>query len=225
MTSGATTLTTATTIGEEPVASTTTAPTVAPEHLLVRHIRAHIEKGDKAKDKAEQHYIAAGQHLASLKAAYAPTWAEWESILETQVRLSPSRASELMQLADGRKTVAQIRTDTNRRKIEHRKASSSFRNEEGRKPESTVQADREQVEKLYNRVVEAEAARDAFMKTSPGAPGSTQVTLIINALASSSATTRKAVVNALVSGTHHSQFEAVTNAVSDLYQRLSQAGR
>ena len=31
---------------------------------------AHIAKGDKAADKAEQHYIAAGQHLKQLKAEH-----------------------------------------------------------------------------------------------------------------------------------------------------------
>src|SRR5262249_1951679 len=109
-----------------PVASTTpTASSVAaiaapPEYLLVRHIRAHIDKGDKAKKKAEDHYIAAGQYLATLKAAYAPTWAAWEDLLKTKVKLSTGRASELMQLAGGRKTVAQIRAGTNRRQIRYR---------------------------------------------------------------------------------------------------------
>jgi hypothetical protein len=30
------------------------------EAQLVRAIKAHIERGDKAKDKADQHYVAAG---------------------------------------------------------------------------------------------------------------------------------------------------------------------
>jgi len=37
--------------------------------LIAKLIKAHIEKGDKAKDKAEQHYIAAGLHLKELKEA------------------------------------------------------------------------------------------------------------------------------------------------------------
>jgi len=35
---------------------------------LVADIKAHIAEGDKAAEKSEQHYIAAGQHLKTLKA-------------------------------------------------------------------------------------------------------------------------------------------------------------
>lgn len=179
-------------------ALTTTATAPPPEHFLVRHIRAHVLKGDKAKDKAEQHYIAAGQHLATLKAVYAPTWAKWESILQTQVGLSPSRASELMQIADGRKTVEQVRADTNRRKLEHR--SSSLRNEE---PDAHAIA----------------ACTGTATAITVGASG------LISILAGSNASVRAEAANALISGTRQSEFEAVTGAVSDLYQQLSKAGR
>jgi len=37
---------------------------------LIRAIKAHIARGDKAADKAEQHYIAAGQYLKTLKAEH-----------------------------------------------------------------------------------------------------------------------------------------------------------
>lgn len=40
---------------------------------LITTIKAHIAKGDKASEKAEQHYIAAGQHLKTLKAAHTGT--------------------------------------------------------------------------------------------------------------------------------------------------------
>jgi hypothetical protein len=82
---------------------------------LIRTIKAHIAKGDKAKDKAEQHYIAAGQHLKTLKAqrdVASGTWTEWEALLKTKIGIGKSRASELMQIADGRKTVAGVRADT-----------------------------------------------------------------------------------------------------------------
>jgi hypothetical protein len=39
----------------------------ADQARLISTIKAHIAKGDKAAEKAEQHYIAAGQHLATLK--------------------------------------------------------------------------------------------------------------------------------------------------------------
>src|SRR5262249_15435330 len=60
-------------------------------------------------------------------------WREWERLLKTKIGISTGRASELMQIADGRKTTEQIRAETNKRKIEHRKASS-FRNEESADP-------------------------------------------------------------------------------------------
>jgi hypothetical protein len=74
-----------------------------------RAVKAHIAKGDKAKDKAEQHYIAAGQHLAALKAEHTGSWAEWEALVKERAGIGKSRASELMQIADGTKTVEQVR--------------------------------------------------------------------------------------------------------------------
>ena len=72
-------------------------------------VRAHIAKGDKAKDKAEQHYIAAGEQLKTLKAEHDGTWAEWEALVKEKAGIGKSRASELMQIADGTKTVEQSR--------------------------------------------------------------------------------------------------------------------
>jgi hypothetical protein len=114
-------------------------PTTETQAALISTIRAHIAKGDKAKEKADQHYIAAGQHLKTLKAEHAGDWSEWEVLLKTRVGISTGRASELMQIADGRKTLEQVRADTNRRKIEHRKVPS-FRNEENEPIEITNEA-------------------------------------------------------------------------------------
>ena len=90
--------------------------TSAPEPLLVRYIRAHVRKGEAAKERAaqnhkksEDHFIAAGQYLTMLKVTYAPTWQHWEALLKIKVKLSTGRASELMQLASGKKDLQQIR--------------------------------------------------------------------------------------------------------------------
>jgi hypothetical protein len=92
-----------------------TSEQAANEAQLIRTIKAHITKGDKAKEKSEQakekseqHYIAAGQHLKVLKAEHAGTWAEWEDLLKTKIGIGKSRASELMQIADGTKTIEQV---------------------------------------------------------------------------------------------------------------------
>lgn len=90
------------------------------ESQLVKTIKAHIAKGDKSAEKAQQHYIAAGQYLKTLKAQHGGTWAEWETLVKEKVGIGKSRASELMQIADGRKTVEDVRADTNKRKLEHR---------------------------------------------------------------------------------------------------------
>jgi len=76
---------------------------------LITKIKAHIARGDRATEKAGQHYISAGQYLAALKEAHAGSWAEWESLLKDKVGISTGRASELMQIADGRKTVEGVR--------------------------------------------------------------------------------------------------------------------
>ncbi len=82
---------------------------------LITTIKAHIAKGDKAAEKAEQHYIAAGQHLKTLKAAHTGTWDEWETLLKTEIGIGKSRASELMQISDGTKTLKRVRADTAKR--------------------------------------------------------------------------------------------------------------
>jgi len=97
------------------------------EAQLIRAIKAHIDKGDKAKEKSEQHYIAAGLHLKALKAEHCRSWDEWEELLKTKIGIGKSRASELMQIADGRKSVEAVRAETNERKEKHR-AISPFRN-------------------------------------------------------------------------------------------------
>ena len=64
-----------------------------PESLLVRYIKAHVHKGDQAKERASQnhkksedHYIAAGRYLTLLKVTYAPTWQAWETILKAKIQ-------------------------------------------------------------------------------------------------------------------------------------------
>jgi hypothetical protein len=110
---------------------TDVAVAIQADAQLIKTIKTHIEKGDKAKDKAEQHYIAAGQHLKQLKEQHDGSWAEWEALLKERVGIGKSRASELMQIADGRKAVEQVREDGAKRVREHRE-SSPLRNGEGR---------------------------------------------------------------------------------------------
>jgi hypothetical protein len=119
-------------------------PTTETQAALISTIRAHVAKGDKAADKAEQHYIAAGQHLRALKAAHGGTWAEWERLLKDKVGISTGRASELMQIADGRKTLAELRAEKNETsKIAHAEERSSLNSEEDAGPEEIGNEDDE----------------------------------------------------------------------------------
>jgi hypothetical protein len=81
----------------------------APPPILFRTINVLVAKGDKAKEKSEQFYIAAGQHLKNLKDNFGLKGGQWEETLKVQCNISTGRASELMQIADGRKTLAQVR--------------------------------------------------------------------------------------------------------------------
>src|SRR5262245_32159550 len=102
-------------------------------------VRAHIAKGDKAKDKSEQHYIAAGQYLAALKHEHTGTWAEWESLVKTKAGIGKSRASELMAIADGTKTVEEVRAGTAQRMKQLRSRSPSRDGENTDDPETSAE--------------------------------------------------------------------------------------
>ena len=101
-------------------------PRTVNDAQLVHTIKVLIAKGDHAKDKAEQFYVAAGQHLKTLKER-SPTAAAWEKIIREKCDLGKSRAYELLQIADGRTTVEKTRNSTNQRKLKHREQSNSLR--------------------------------------------------------------------------------------------------
>jgi hypothetical protein len=86
---------------------------------LVREIKVLIEKGDKASEKAEQYYIAAGQHLKTLKQA-SPDQASFLELVREQIGIGKSRTYELLQITDGRKTVGQIQASSVERKSRER---------------------------------------------------------------------------------------------------------
>jgi hypothetical protein len=89
------------------------------EAQLIKKIKVYVEKGDKAKDKAEQYYASAGLLLKTLN-ENSPSKAEWEKLIKSKCGLSTSRAYELIQIADGRKTVADVRLANTKRKRKER---------------------------------------------------------------------------------------------------------
>jgi hypothetical protein len=81
-----------------------------PLDTLAGTIKAHISAGDKAIDKAEDHYKAAGIHLKDAKGIVKRTAGlTWPAFLVSQCGLQRSRADELIAIADGRKTLAEVR--------------------------------------------------------------------------------------------------------------------
>lgn len=83
-----------------------------------REIKARVEAGDKALDKAEQHYIAAGiQLLEAHKRLKETREMRWSAFLFSHVRLSDTHARRYMALANGDTTIEEMReTDRDRKR-------------------------------------------------------------------------------------------------------------
>lgn len=96
-----------------------------------REIKARVEAGDKAIDKAEQHYIAAGiQLLEAQKRLKETREMRWSAFLFSHVRLSDETARKYMMLANGDATLEEIReSDRNRQRVsrERRKATEALK--------------------------------------------------------------------------------------------------
>ncbi len=94
---------------------------LVPIETLGAEIKARVEAGDRAFNKAEQHYISAGIQLAEAKARLAETKEMlWSAFLFSHVRLKERRVRELLALADGRTTLAEMREKTRERVAAHR---------------------------------------------------------------------------------------------------------
>ena len=109
------------------MSQTPVPPTEQDNEALIKTIKAHLSKGEKADGKAKEHYLAAGLHLKTLKEQHQGTWTEWDALLKDRLGIGKSRASELMQIADGRKTVAEIQDAGAARKAKERALSVTSR--------------------------------------------------------------------------------------------------
>jgi hypothetical protein len=205
---------------------TLTAGPAPPEQLLIGHIQAHIKQGEKAKERAdknhkksEDHFIAAGTYLITLKVNYAPTWQAWESLLKIKVKLSTGRASKLMQLADGRKDLQQIRDEKAQSVARLREHGSSLQ------PNVVKKAPRDEEEEKARIATAPDKAAAPSPSAIENDAGINDPRPLINALAISTPIARKLAVAAVVEGVRQFQFEQVRDAVVDLYQRLAKAGR
>lgn len=75
---------------------------------IVKTIKSLIEKAAQAAEKANQFYIAAGQHLKDLKARWPD---KWETVVRDECGIGRRRTYELIAIADGRTTVEKVRAD------------------------------------------------------------------------------------------------------------------
>jgi hypothetical protein len=111
----------------EDVDSSSTPSATPPAVLtLARRVKALIGKGNRAAEKAEQFYKAAGIHIKEIKEQSE----DWETIVRKRCGLRRSRAYELMAIADGKTTLEKVRDRSNRSsKISHAKKSAVQRTE------------------------------------------------------------------------------------------------
>jgi hypothetical protein len=137
------------------------------EARLIRSIKAHIAKGEQCHKRGDQHFVSAGLELRQLKTQHTGTWAEWEVLLKA-IGIGKSRASDLMQIADGTKTVEQTRALANTRKIKHRKSLRSGTE----KPETDPQAsaDKRKIKYAAADAVEEESFLDDSGDYAPADP-------------------------------------------------------
>jgi hypothetical protein len=144
-----------------------------------------------------------------LKETYAPTWSHWEALLRVKVKLSTGRASELMAIASGKKSVQKVRDATTQRVRALRADRGVFVtnqcNEEVEGPSSVASVPPSGA--LTRGPLVSDSKNDA------------------NLLAGSTPAVRGTAVELVVQGSRQFQFEQVRDAVADLYQRLSRAGQ
>ncbi|MFC7067407.1 hypothetical protein [Brucella rhizosphaerae] len=133
-----------------------------------REIKARIEAGDKALDKAEQHYIAAGIQLAAAKQRLSETREmRWSAFLFSHARLSDETARKYMMLANGDTTLEEIREKNAAAVKRHREKKSASQQQLSEKPNYVIGSIQQQNQRTSNslgritRIVEAiQAAGD-----------------------------------------------------------------
>jgi hypothetical protein len=138
-----------------------------PVLTLARRVKVLIEKGDKAAEKAEQFYKAAGIHIKEIKEQSD----DWETIVREQCGLGRSRAYELMAIADGKTTLEKVRDRSNRSsKISHAKKSAVQRTEPEPGSEE-YERDRKECVALAQKVNDANQERARWLINHPATPG------------------------------------------------------
>jgi hypothetical protein len=193
--------------------SSQTPSDIPSDEICIANVKAHLAKGDKARDKAHQHYGAAGNWLNWLKAKHdsrGGTWDQWVELLRDKVGIGKSRASELMQIADrayllrrGGETVSTL---------PH--------------PQLSKPARRKLVEMSHQFIQQIDPEGEiTVVPTKPKQEDDADYSRLIDALARSTPETRRSAFMSLASGRHQNDLPAVMEALSDLYSLLARVGR
>jgi len=101
------------------------ANAIATVPQLAKRIKALIDKGDHAADKAEQFYKAAGLELQKLKDDFKdnkPPGVTWEQYVYETCGLRRSRADELIRIGEGSTTLEEVRKrdSEKKRRLRHK---------------------------------------------------------------------------------------------------------
>jgi hypothetical protein len=145
-----------------------TGSSLLPLSTLAGTIKAHIAAGDKAVGKAEEHYKAAGIHLLEAKERVKRTAnLTWPAFLVSQCSIQRSRADELISIAEGRKTLDEVRSGNRERDGRRRERQSSAvahgkSSEKTQEKQSTplVEDGQGEIERLKEQLAVAQAEVD-----------------------------------------------------------------
>lgn len=106
-----------------------------PLDQLGAQAKAHIMSGDKAKEKVEQHYKSAGLYLIAARERVKNQGLHWVAWLRENVRVAPSRAYEIIAIADGTKSLEEVREVERDKKREQRAKAKAENSGTSRKRE------------------------------------------------------------------------------------------
>jgi N6-adenosine-specific RNA methylase IME4 len=129
---------------------------------FAKRIKEDIAAGDKANAHAEAHYRAAGAKLITLK-EHKPTNVTWDTYVKKMVGIAQVRANELIRMAKGETTLAELRAKNAARQQKFRE-NQTLRNvvSDGEivaaAKETRAQRIRERKEKTNQRILKSTQA-------------------------------------------------------------------
>jgi hypothetical protein len=117
-----------------------------PLDTLASTIKASIAAGDRSLDKAEQHYKAAGMYLVEAKKRLKieQPGKTFSAYLVGQCNMHTSRAYELIAIAEGKTSLAEVREKNLARKQKERASKTSTESEKSQQQENIEAADFEE---------------------------------------------------------------------------------